>query len=173
MANVLIGIIGVILFIGLALAGALFLGDQFKKTTSQNDAAILIGQIQQMGQALEMYKLKTGNSVVNNQTVDFLVPRFLKKVPVSPTLVARGSTTSYRYKPQLNNDMVTDATAAQAAHLEAVYITTNLGNSQKSRDACEIISKAAGVPLGNVAQYPTNKGGCGIFSGEYVVWQKI
>ena len=42
MSNVLIGIIGVILFIGLALAGALFLGPRFQAATISSKASATV-----------------------------------------------------------------------------------------------------------------------------------
>ena len=85
MSNVLIGIIGVILFIGLALAGALILGDDFKSSKSDSDAAAIISQMGQASQALAMYELKTGQrypDFTNIQDNDArLIPRFLKKAP--------------------------------------------------------------------------------------------
>lgn len=78
MSNVLIGIIGVILFIGLALAGALILGDDFKSASTSSRAAAVVTQLQQVQSAVEMWRLKTGQRVVVGQTTAFLVPRFLK-----------------------------------------------------------------------------------------------
>ncbi len=83
MSNVLIGIIGVILFIGLALAGALILGDDFRSASSSSKAAASIAQGRQIVNALSMHDLKTGTtfpyerSGVRTSPSD-LVPRFLK-----------------------------------------------------------------------------------------------
>jgi len=173
MSNVLIGIIGVILFIGLALAGALFLGDQFKKATARTNASIIIGQISQMTQALEMYRLKTGIAKPTCQTVEFLVPRFLKSVPVSPTVIAKTTTNSYMYVPQLNNDLITDATSAQAAGIAATYITTNLGSDVTARDACQVLADMQSGGLQTVSVTPAEKSGCGFFANEYVAWQRL
>jgi hypothetical protein len=88
MSNVLIGIIGVILFIGLALAGALILGDDFKSSKASTGAATTISQLQQTAAAVNMYQLKTGRTMMANDyltNVDTLVPRFLKVSPRTPT----------------------------------------------------------------------------------------
>jgi hypothetical protein len=173
MMNVLMGVIGVILFVGLAIAGALFMGDQFSNAGARTNAAVIVGQLQQMTQALEMYRLKTGIQTVNCQTVDFLVPRFLKVVPVSPTLKAKSTTASYMYRPQLNNDLVTDETAAQAANVAAAYITTNLGDDITAKKACQAIADLQSGGLQSVELLPTKKGGCGFYAGEYVAWHKL
>lgn len=87
MSNVLIGIIGVILFIGLALAGALILGDDFRSSRSSTIAATIATQMQQISSAIAMRNLKTGTTIsaVNYETnVASLTPRFLKTAPVVP-----------------------------------------------------------------------------------------
>lgn len=173
MSNVLMGIIGVILFIGIALAGALFLGDQFKKATARTNASIIIGQISQMSQAVEMYRLKTGIAKPTCQTVEFLVPRFLKSIPKSPTVIARTTTNSYMYVPQLNNDLITDATPAQAAGIAATYITTNLGGDVTAKEACQVLADMQSGGVQTVSATPTEKSGCGFFANEYVAWQRL
>lgn len=173
MANVLMGLIGVILFIGLALAGASFLGDQFKTVAGRSNATVIIAQLQQMTQAVEMYRIKTGIQTVNCQTVDFLVPRFLKVIPVSPTLKAKTTTGSYMYRPQINNDLITDATPEQAAGIPGTYITTNIGDDRMAKDACQAIADTQNRGVPTVTVTPTEKSGCGLFQGEYVAWIKI
>lgn len=88
MSNVLIGIIGVILFIGLALAGALILGDDFKASRSASRAATIASQMQQVSAAVSMYQLKTGkvmSASTYSTNVAGLVPRYLKEAPTSPS----------------------------------------------------------------------------------------
>ena len=84
MSNVLIGIIGVILFIGLALAGALILGDDFRESTNSSRAAQTISQMKQASDAITMYELKTGRAITPGTPLSALVPRFLKSLPVLP-----------------------------------------------------------------------------------------
>lgn len=60
MSNVLIGVIGVILFIGLALAGALLLGDRFSNSKTDSEAARLISGGSQISKAYEMYRINEG-----------------------------------------------------------------------------------------------------------------
>ncbi len=87
MSNVLIGIIGVILFIGLALAGALILGDDFRTARRDSRATALVSQMQQISQSLEMYRLKTGASFpaeVQLNTDSRMIPRFMKAPYIEP-----------------------------------------------------------------------------------------
>lgn len=87
MSNVLIGIIGVILFIGLALAGALILGDDFKSASRDAKATALMSQMQQVSQALDMYRLKTGADFPSYVQINGdarMIPRFLKTSYIEP-----------------------------------------------------------------------------------------
>jgi len=87
MSNVLIGIIGVILFIGLALAGALILGDDFKSASRDSKVTNLTAKMQQMANGLDMYNIKTGRQypamtdIYHDAT---LVPRFIKQPYFEP-----------------------------------------------------------------------------------------
>jgi hypothetical protein len=53
-SNVLIGIIGVILFIALAMAGAMFLGPQFQRAFVNSKAMTLSQMASQINMALSM-----------------------------------------------------------------------------------------------------------------------
>jgi len=83
MSNVLIGIIGVILFIGLALAGALILGDDFGTASNSAKAATAVSNLNQVAQAAGMYQLKTGTAYSQNP-IEGLAPRFLKVTALKP-----------------------------------------------------------------------------------------
>jgi hypothetical protein len=80
MSNVLIGIIGVILFIGLALAGALFLGPRFQESSNSSRAAALSQSVFQVASAIEMYELQEGVRRTFG-SIDDLVPGYLKSIP--------------------------------------------------------------------------------------------
>jgi type II secretory pathway pseudopilin PulG len=66
MSNVLIGIIGVILFIGLALAGALFLGPRFQESRNSSIAAAQVQAMQQIVNAIDMYRVQDQGTVPDN-----------------------------------------------------------------------------------------------------------
>lgn len=84
MSNVLIGIIGVILFIGLALAGALILGEDFMTASASSQASAKISVGRQIMHAVAMHDLKTGSPLTyyrddgERTTLTDLRPRFLK-----------------------------------------------------------------------------------------------
>lgn len=92
MSNVLIGIIGVALFIGLAIAGAVLLGDDIRIASDDSKATAVASGLNQISQALDLRSLRTGTSIAGmaSQQSDLnamLVPRFLKE----PYLTAQGA----------------------------------------------------------------------------------
>ena len=134
MSNVLIGIIGVILFIGLALAGALILGDDFRSSRSSSMAAAVVAQMQQVTAAVNMYQLKTGTPMLASNyptNMATLSPRFLKSPPRGP--VGDGFTTV---------DKNGNGAAVQADH---VYVPIGATSDQYAKNACIAINEQAGA----------------------------
>jgi type II secretory pathway pseudopilin PulG len=93
MSNVLIGIIGVILFIGLALAGALFLGPRFQESTNNSRASAAVQAVAQVANAANMYRVQEGKTdyvlkaapVAATDTNDLVVAQYLKSIPSNPS----------------------------------------------------------------------------------------
>ena len=83
MSNVLIGIIGVILFIGLALAGALFLGPRFQAATLSSKASAIVAATKQVADAAAMREISEGAPAATG-SVSGLAPTYLKSVPANP-----------------------------------------------------------------------------------------
>lgn len=144
MSNVLIGIIGVILFIGLALAGALILGDDFKSASSSSQAAALMSQLKQAADASEMRRLKLGVSTTPAMDTSFLVPRFLKTPAMNPTSLARAAPNDPRWTISFNNNLYADGfyeSLYAAKYAQAVI--GPMGDS-KAMDVCRSISETYG-----------------------------
>lgn len=87
MSNVLIGIIGVILFIGLALAGALFLGPRFSDSSSTSLGAAMVQSVTQISSAVVYYNTDTATeATVGSDLLQTLVNgRYLKSIPDNPS----------------------------------------------------------------------------------------
>jgi hypothetical protein len=131
-SNVLIGIIGVILFIGLALAGALILGDDFRSSNSASKAAATIATMQQISSAISMYQLKTGRTMIASaDNITLLQPRFLKSYPAANPI----SGETYR---------INDATA-NIGTLPVAMVMTPIGTDERARDACIAIEEQTGT----------------------------
>ena len=88
MSNVLIGIIGVILFIGLALAGALFLGQRFQETRSNSVAAAQAQVAQQISHSVTLYAVNENGTVADGTDItssnDLVTKGYLKSPPRDP-----------------------------------------------------------------------------------------
>ena len=166
MSNVLIGIIGVILFIGLALAGALILGDDFKSASNSTIAATLMAQMKQTADAADMRKLKLGKSYTPSTSSGFLIPRFLKTEAQSPVPLARANPGNYRWAIQFNNNIYADG--SPEAGTAALYLQAVIGPraDAKARDICLNIAQTYGATdvqdttaLGNFP-HPAGEVGC-------------
>lgn len=169
MSNVLIGVIGVILFIGLALAGALILGDDFRASKASTTAALTAQQLQQIAAAANMYQLKTGrillaaNASTNMAT---LTPRFLQSIPINPVESAGYFTAS-------SNGYANASAGTAAVH----HVFTRIGNTSAGRSACRAIEEQAGASDPDAALVSTsdwtgavasrNRVGCFNYNGYY------
>lgn len=132
MSNVLIGIIGVILFIGVALAGALFLGDRFSMAANSSKASTMIQQLQQAANAASLYEVHTG-SPINAGAVDTspIMSRYLKTAP--QVLVDTGGG-AYFY----------DAAGEGITGGKAVLVGMVLKNGKVDREICEAVQRHTG-----------------------------
>ena len=96
MSNVIIGIIGVILFIGLAIAGAVYLGPKFADSRIDAEAAGYLNQSSQISKAVEDYSSDRGRLPIEpgREPIEILVAeKYMKYAP-------EGGTEGWR----LNND---------------------------------------------------------------------
>jgi hypothetical protein len=91
MSNVLIGIIGVILFIGLALAGALFLGPRFQDAQIDSKASAAVASVTQVAHSISLMTMnegkpyRTGQSMLKGTSPDGPVDKgYLKSLPPGP-----------------------------------------------------------------------------------------
>ena len=132
MSNVLIGIIGVILFIGLALAGALFLGPRFQESTNNSKASASVQVVSQIAQAASMFEVSNGR-LPNEGTVDatseIVTGGFLKAAPSNPTSVV-GASHAIVYSTQ------------GGGSLRARYVTMMLGGNSEA--ICKAVSRQVG-----------------------------
>lgn len=85
MSNVILGMIGVILFIGMALAGATYFGPRLNQSVNQGAAATVVSElvaisagVQSRNSALETQTGSAGNA-------NFLLPDYMDDAPKNPT----------------------------------------------------------------------------------------
>ena len=139
MSNVLIGIIGVILFIGLALAGALFLGPRFQESTNNSKASAAVQAVSQVASAANMYNVQEGKTATS--IADLTGGNYLKSVPGNPMSGTGAAAPTF-------TQVTTGPTDAQGT-----YITMNLGAG--SGAVCEAIARQSGQLSATVTAPPT------------------
>ncbi len=164
MSNVLIGIIGVILFIGLALAGALILGDDFKSSNNESKVAATAAQLQQLTAAINMYNIKTGTQLTPNQyrvgAGSVLIPKYLKNSPVN----ALGGRSIYL----LDNN---GGSSSETSNNPAYIAVAQLPRSRESEEICKTVSRQFGTePHNHYTSMPNSNFGCGYSSNDPLYW---
>ena len=151
MSNVILGIIGVVLFIGLAVASAVILGTDFSNASGDAKAAGLAAGGAQIVMAYNSYIAKEGEYPAN-YTPEALMPRYLKASPVNPTNSANAW-----------NSIKVDGTLGFPAH---VYIAGISTDASAGTNICRSLAEqsrqtlpATGNPrYANMAQLPTPVG---------------
>ena len=140
MSNVLIGIIGVILFIGLALAGALFLGPRFQESTNNSKASAIIQRIAQTASAANMYEVQEGSRIAPDTAgVTTLVSRgYMKSAPPTDETVNR----------------IIPINASGGVTGDPAFIIADLIGSN-ARGVCEAIERQSGGTAADVGTTPT------------------
>ncbi len=133
MSNVLIGIIGVILFIGLALAGALFLGPRFQSASNASKAAAISSVMQQTANAVGLYELDHGVKIPSSATDN-----------VGGMLVASGHLKAVPTNPMSGAPITAVNSGGGVDTGPATYLYTNLGTDENSKRVCLEIERAAG-----------------------------
>lgn len=132
MANVIIGIIGVILFIGLAIAGAVLLGSDFQTAKGSTQAAAVSSHLQQYAQAVQVVRLRRGVVFPSNTGTalgtSLVSYNALSDIPVNPL-------TGGAYIP-------VNATGGSDANPTA-FIYTDLGTTARARDICFGVEEGA------------------------------
>jgi hypothetical protein len=167
MSNVLIGIIGVILFIGLALAGALFLGPRFQESTANSDAAAVMSSIKQAIDGAELWRIQEGRSYVPASGAGFLAPGYLKSIPSNPAPAARGNTMPSAYYWSVHFDNNIHLYDAPEPGYAAKFAIAVIGpeSDARAKTICQTISRSYGTPIipdfsKNSDPQPTTEAGC-------------
>ena len=184
MSNVLIGIIGVIFFIGLALAGASYVGALVTDGTTQRNSAQIVMSLQQTASAVKIYNVRNRRWVPNAFTaVDTMITaNIMKSRPTNPTLPG-----GYPMVVDINGQLTTNRPS---------YVIMYLGQSESARDACIEVELQNGntdrtdplvmqQQIGFLARANTTRGGCarmdggfgvlpnGGTTGDYMAWTPI
>lgn len=134
MTNVLIGIIGVILFIGLALAGAMFLGPRFQQARQNSKAMSLTQMASQIVAAMEIKRNEDGTPMPARQSMTVLShSSYLKVVPVNPYLGEGG----WPFRALYSHDL-------HSPDYYADVVFLSIGHGEDVPAVCRSINKQAG-----------------------------
>lgn len=165
MSNVLIGIIGVILFIGLALAGALFLGPRFQSATHNSKASAAIQAVKQVTDAADMYRVNEGQTISITGMPDLIGKGYLKSLP----RIGDSVTT-----------IIDENGCAGCNTGRASAIGLYLGTDDAAKSICEAVSRQTGQLPSNQAYAPPSRNmtrtdqtapsGCARVGTEYYVF---
>ena len=165
MSNVLIGIIGVILFIGLALAGALFLGPRFQSATNSSKASAAIQATKQVADAAHLYALTEGASIGFNGGSELVSKGYLKSVPKVG---------------EANASVLNDTGCAGCTTGKPSGIGYFLGTDDNAKSVCEAIMRQNGQLPSGQAFSPASTAlirdqqqvtsGCARIGSEYYVF---
>ncbi len=171
MSNVLIGIIGVILFIGLALAGALFLGPRFQEATLNSKASATVQAVSQLASAAQMYRMQEGTAFVAGAVDDLRAKGYIKAIPGNPA------------QPAWTFDARTEDGNFGGP---ASNVGMGIPNTVQGKRICAAIARQVGqdTPNGDpesLATYPARPVGCFLLSenlgtidkGLYIAFARI
>jgi hypothetical protein len=170
-SNVLIGIIGVILFIGLALAGALFLGPRFQESTNNSRASAAVQAVSQVAHAVNMRELQEGRPMMANESIagQLINERYLKSLPSNPT----GSSDVF----------LADVNGAGFGTGKALTVVMRMHEDGNGKAICEAIRRQTGALTSPGPWTPTaqsflpanmvNPTGCQWDGGTYYAYARI
>lgn len=133
MSNVLIGIIGVILFIGLALAGSVILGEDFMTARSSSKATVLTSQMQQLSMGISTLAYRRGIIIPSNSRTDF-----------AQQLVDHGAIKSIPQNPINNSPYYPADETGNYSSRPIRIIWTPMGSDEEAREICHEIEEQAG-----------------------------
>jgi len=158
MSNVLIGIIGVILFIGLALAGALFLGPRFQESANTSKASAMSSSLAQVAQAVEMYRVQEGTDPPSTTTLSAIVPGYIKAIPPSGGMGT-------------GNWYALDGDGDPAGKTRWIVLSVVDDGTGRAKSACAAVAKNAGTAtsggLAPVLEKPQGTFGCYQYEGSW------
>lgn len=167
MSNVLIGIVGVILFIGLALAGAIVFGPVVTDVLAESKANGTMKTISSVAKAVAIRNRELETSTPAASTPALLVPQYLDEIPLNPV----------NANPVLLISEASNYTGAAA--IVASKMPTD------GQAMCEYLNRNGGGPVGAIPMVtsvmPAQLSGCvrasgnfGPFSnGDYVAYIRV
>lgn len=185
MSSVLIGIIGIALFMGIAIGSAIFLGPRFEDAQSQSLGSSSIQAVSTVASAVSSYRMATGYAYgAGLEDVQKLVDAgFLRSVPANSVVPSRA--------PQIigsNGVNYSSSSATQQAIWSPKAVVMSLGTD---RSVCSQIERMLGnIDSGQEVDdttvspitatdakaagcFRTNRNSFSVSSGDYVVYVRV
>lgn len=138
MSQILLGLIGVIIFIGLALAASVLFGDQFRSASTNSRASSVTQAASQIANAASLSNLQQGTALLAaaDLSTTLVANNFLQAVPANP--VSGGSAFTVR---QRSNAATTNNTGTA----DVVLASIGTGNdSSTAGSICRQIENQMG-----------------------------
>jgi hypothetical protein len=167
-SNVLIGIIGVILFIGLALAGALFLGERFSEASINSDAAIVSNNLKQMADAARMMATQEGRTMMEHDHTLLVGGGYLKALPKNH-LYPSSNQEQHTYQLSYNGENPNAPRGLEAHYVVLFLYDGTLAGDAKMTKICEAIARQSGQS----APSWDGASGCAPYAGRWIAFQKL
>lgn len=148
MTNVLVGIVGVLLFIGLALAGAFFLGPRFQQAKQDSRAMSLTQMASQIVVAMEIKRNDDGTPMPARQSMTVLAQRaYLKALPSNPYLGEGGWPFRALYSHDLHSSLY---------YADVVFLS--IGHGEDTPAVCRSINRQSGISGDEIPVLPISSG---------------
>lgn len=183
MSSVLIGIIGITLFVGLALAGALFLGPRFQDAQDNASASAFVAGVSDVASAANSFQIANSytRGPAMSRPADLMAGGFLKSLPSDPL-----SRSGYQIEI-VDAAGIDEASAADANAWTPRFVIWSLGSS---KDICSLIERKLGNIQAqaevsdvskSISSFATKSAGCFRSTGDtattnpddYVVYSRI
>jgi hypothetical protein len=149
MSNVLIGIIGVILFIGLALAGALFLGPRFQESRNNSIASAQVAGMKQVADAISLYRLSEGRDDLPRNSGTIIATLKNAGYLKSPVIDVTGRNTEIWYSPTDHARTMHVMLGAQEASIcDAVNRQAGNGTTKTGLDFDNVVGQLGCIDFG-------------------------
>ena len=178
MSSVLIAIIGMALFVGIAIGGAVFLGPQFERSQDSAVAARVLGDLGEVASGTDAARLALGVNGGSTIATPAAVSTagFLRQVPADPTGVGR----TYAL---LDEQGYQFANSPSQATWSPRYAMLSLASD---KDLCTTVGRkagmlASGTVVSDSAASPTGASGCirfggsapDVANGDYVAYVRL
>ncbi len=186
MSSVLIGIIGIALFMGIAIGSAVFLGPRFEDAQSQSLGSTSVQAVSSVAAAVSSFRMATGYGYGPGleNTQKLVDGGYLRSVPTNPVISGRD--------PQIvgsNGLDYASTPAAQQGTWSPKFVYMSVGtdngvcsqvlrmlgymNSGDSLNAGTTYDPSVGGDQRPAGCFRTNAGASQISAGDYVVYARV